>query len=72
MKQVVSIFRVLVNLHELHEKLADGVLLQTVDTAVAVFVGQDETQSRIEVIANLFAPDSYEALDDVSSLLLGR
>jgi hypothetical protein len=71
-QQVVAVFGVFVNLHQLDEKLSYGILLQAVDTAVAVLVGQDEAQRGIKVGTNLLAPARDEAVDDVATLLLRR
>jgi hypothetical protein len=71
-QEIVAIFRVLVNLHQFHQKLPDGILLQAVDAAISILVRQDESQSRVKVIADFLSPSGDEPLDDVPPLLLRR
>jgi hypothetical protein len=48
------------------------VLLEAVHTSIAVLVGQDQAERRVEVVADLGAPSRDEPLDDVASLLVRR
>lgn len=67
-----AIGRVLINLHDIDEELADGLLLQAVDGPIPVLVGDDEAQGGVEVIANVVAPARDKALDNGTAGFEGR
>ena len=58
--------------HQLDEQTRNGRLLQAVHAPLAVRGGQNEAQSREEVVAGLATPSRDEAFDDATAVFVGR
>lgn len=72
-QKIVAVFRVFADLHDPNEKLPYGLLLQTVHGPISVLLWDDQSERRVDVVANFLSPSRNKALDDVlTNFMRGR
>lgn len=72
MKEIVTIFGISINLEQFHQEFPQYMLSEAVHPTSTVLVRQDESQSRVEVVAYFLTPPTDESLNNVPPLLMGR